>query len=78
MAKHRLYLEGTWKGSGLIQHHIITISTPYQHHKIMELHRRMSLECVDLVATNTKFLSQIKKIPGKGKVSRYYLFQPQP
>jgi len=44
IAKHRLYPEGTWKGSGLVSPHINTISTPYQHHKIMELHKTMSRE----------------------------------
>jgi len=44
-------LRGYWEGTGLMQHHINTISTPYQHHKIMELHRSMSLEGIDMVAT---------------------------
>jgi len=66
------------EGTGLMQHHINTISTPYQHHKIMELHRSMSLECVDLVATNTKFLSQIKKFQERAKSVVIIFFNRNP
>jgi len=52
MANHRLYLKGTWEGSGLVSPHTNTISTPYQHHKNMELHKTMSSECIDRVAIN--------------------------